>query len=80
VGLCSARRAVGHQAQGTSFHGKGLRADPNTTRAPFRKIVRDISEDARDYACSLEGTPEFEQPRNERKKVNMRFAHLKIQP
>ncbi|MDQ6867403.1 MAG: transposase [Pseudomonadota bacterium] len=48
------------------------------TRAPFRKIVRDINEDARDYARSLKGTPEFEQSRNERKKVEMRFAHLKI--
>jgi hypothetical protein len=48
------------------------------TRAPFRKIVRDINEDARDYARSLKDTPEFEQSRNERKKVEMRFAHLKI--
>jgi Transposase domain (DUF772)/Transposase DDE domain len=48
------------------------------TRAPFRKIVRDINEDARDHARSLKGTPEFERSRNERKKVEMRFAHLKI--
>jgi Transposase DDE domain len=48
------------------------------TRAPFRKIVRDINEDARDHARSLKGTPEFEQSRNERKKVEMRFAHLKV--
>jgi len=27
---------------------------------------------------SLKDTPEFEQSRNERKKVEMRFAHLKI--
>ena len=44
------------------------------TRAPFRKIVRDVNEDAR----ALKGTPEFEQSRNERKKVKMRFAHLKV--
>jgi hypothetical protein len=37
-----------------------------------------INEDARDYARSLKDTPEFEQPGNERKKVEMRFAHLKI--
>jgi Transposase DDE domain len=48
------------------------------TRAPFRKIVRDVNEDARDHARSLKGTPEFEQSRNERKKVEMRFAHLKV--
>ena len=49
------------------------------TRAPFRKIARDINEEARDYARSLKGTPEFEQSSNERKKVEMRFAHLKVQ-
>jgi transposase len=47
------------------------------TRAPFRKIARDINEEARDHARSLNGTPEYEQSRNERKKVEMRFAHLK---
>ena len=31
------------------------------TRAPFRKITRDINEEARDHARSLKGTPEFEQ-------------------
>ena len=38
----------------------------------------DINEDARDYARSLKDPPAFEQSRNERKKVEMRFAHLKI--
>jgi transposase len=47
------------------------------TRAPFRKIARDINEEARDRARSLKGTPEFEQSGNQRKKVEMRFAHLK---
>jgi transposase len=47
------------------------------TRAPFRKIARDINEEARDYARSLTGTPEFDRSSNERKKVEMRFAHLK---
>jgi hypothetical protein len=36
-------------------------------------------EEARDYARSLKGTPEFEQSSDERKKVEMRFAHLKVQ-
>jgi hypothetical protein len=44
------------------------------TRAPFRRIVRDINEDARDYPRSLKGTPEFERSRNERKKVEMLSA------
>ena len=32
----------------------------------------------RDHARSLKAPPEFEQSRNERKKVEMRFAHLKV--
>ena len=47
------------------------------TRAPFRKIARDINEEARDYARSLTGTPEFDRSSNQRKKIEMRFAHLK---
>jgi Transposase DDE domain len=48
------------------------------TRAPFRKIARDINEEARDHARALKATPEFEQSSNARKKVEMRFAHLKV--
>jgi hypothetical protein len=47
------------------------------THAPFRKIARDINEEARDHVRALMGTPEFEQSSDERKKVEMRFAHLK---
>ena len=47
---------------------------PNT---PQRKIPRDLNEDARDHARALMGTPEFDKSRDERKKVEMRFAHLK---
>ena len=47
------------------------------TRAPLRKIARDINEEARDHVRALMGTPEFEQSSDERKKVEMRFAHLK---
>ena len=43
----------------------------------FRKIPRDVHEDARDHARALMGTPEFDKSRDERKKVEMRFAHLK---
>lgn len=48
------------------------------TRAPFRKLTRDINEEARDHARSLKGTPEFERSSDQRKKIEMRFAHLKI--
>jgi transposase len=47
---------------------------PNMT---FRKIPRDVHEDARDHARALMGTPEFDKSRDERKKAEMRFAHLK---
>src|SRR5262245_22340783 len=43
-----------------------------------RKIARDINEEARDHVRSLKDTPEFEQSSNQRKKVEMRFAHLKV--
>ena len=42
-----------------------------------RKIPRDINENARDIARALMGTPEFDKSRDERKKIEMRFAHLK---
>jgi transposase len=44
---------------------------------PRRKVMRHVNEEARDYARSLKGTPEFDKSRDERKKVEMRFAHLK---
>src|SRR5262249_34259559 len=47
---------------------------PNMT---FRKIPRDVHEDARDVARAWMGTPEFDKSRAERKRVEMRFAHLK---
>ena len=49
------------------------------TRAPFKKMARDINEEARNHARSLKGKPEFERSSNARKKVEMRFAHLKVQ-
>src|SRR5215471_12692399 len=48
-----------------------------TPNMSFRKIPRDVHEDARDATRALMGTPQFAKSRNERKKVEMRFAHLK---
>ena len=48
-----------------------------TPNMSFPKIPRDVHEDARDATRGLMGTPEFAKSRNERKKVEMRFAHLK---
>ena len=47
---------------------------PNT---PQRIVPRDVNEDARDHARTLDGTPAFQESSNQRKKVEMRFAHLK---
>jgi len=46
-------------------------------KVPHRKVPRDINEAARDVARSLVGTPAFERSWDDRKKVEMRFAHLK---
>jgi hypothetical protein len=42
-----------------------------------RNLYIDVHEDARDATRALMGTPEFAKSRNERKKVEMRFAHVK---
>ena len=44
---------------------------------PARQVPRDLHEDARDVARALANTEAFEQSRRERKKVEMRFAHMK---
>jgi transposase len=44
---------------------------------PSRNVQRSVHEEARDHARQLAGTPQFERSRNERKKVEMLFAHLK---
>ena len=48
-----------------------------TPKMAYRKLPRDVNEDARDVARALAGTPEFEKSSNQRKKVEMRFGHLK---
>ena len=46
-------------------------------KAPFRRVPRSIYERARDVARSHAGTEGFERSRHDRKRVEMRFAHLK---
>ena len=46
-------------------------------KEPSRKIPRDIHEHAWDVARSFAGTEGFETSRRERKKIEMRLAHLK---
>src|SRR5499433_3158341 len=45
--------------------------------APLRRIPRSIYEHAREVARSYAGTEAFERSRHDRKRIEMRFAHLK---
>jgi len=46
---------------------------------PWRKVPRAVNEEARDITRAIMRTPEFAKSRDERKRVAMRFAHLKTQ-
>jgi transposase len=50
---------------------------PKCTTARVRKITRDIYEDVRDHVRALANTEAFQQSSRERKKIEMRFAHMK---
>lgn len=50
------------------------RCCPNT---PMRKIARSVHEKVRDVARQIASGPEYQRSRRLRKKVEMRFAHLK---
>ena len=50
---------------------------PKCTTATVRKITRDLNEDVRDRVRAYADTEAFQQSRRERKKVEMRFAHMK---
>jgi hypothetical protein len=44
---------------------------------PWRKVPRAVNEEARDITRAIMRTLEFAKSRDERKRVEMRFAHLK---
>jgi transposase len=50
---------------------------PRCTTAAMRKVTRDVNEEVRDRVRALANTEAFRQSRRERKKVEMRFAHMK---
>jgi len=50
---------------------------PKCTTAVVRKVTRDVDEEVRERVRALANTEAFEQSRRERKKVEMRFAHMK---
>ena len=64
-------RASKRDCDGCAFK---MRCCPHT---PARWIPRDLHEDARDVARAAAKTEAFERSRRERKKVEMRFAHMK---
>jgi IS5 family transposase len=42
-----------------------------------RKVTRDLDEEVRERVRALANTEAFEESRRERKKIEMRFAHMK---
>ena len=50
---------------------------PKCTTGKERRIARDVNQKIRDYVRALAETPAFKRSRNERKKVEMTFAHMK---
>ncbi len=55
----------------------GCSLKPKCTTAIVRTITRDLNEDVRDRVRALANTEAFQQSCRERKKVEMRFAHMK---
>jgi hypothetical protein len=76
--------STGHIDQGHIVYYRANKRDcstcslkPKCTTAPMRKVTRDVNEDVRDWVRALANTEAFRQSSRERKKVEMRFAHMK---
>lgn len=76
--------STGNIDQGHIVHYRASKNDcsacslkPKCTTAVARKITRDLDEDTRDYVRALANTEAFQRSRHERKKIEMRFAHMK---
>jgi Transposase DDE domain len=75
TGNVDQRRVVYYRASKSDCSTCSLK--PKCTTAIVRKVTRDIDEDVRERVRALANTEAFEQSRRERKKVEMRFAHMK---
>ena len=75
TGNVDQRRSVYYRAKKSDCSTCTLK--PRCTTAIVRKVTRDIDEDVRDRVRALAHTDTFDQSRRERKKVEMRFAHMK---
>ena len=76
--------SIGNIDQGHIVYYRASKSDcstcslkPKCTTAVVRKVTRDLDEDVRDHIRALANTEAFQQSRRERKKVEMRFAHMK---
>jgi Transposase DDE domain len=76
--------STGNVDQGHTVYYRASKNDCSTcslkarcTTAIVRKVTRDLDEEVRDRVCALANTAAFHQSRRERKKVEMRFAHMK---
>jgi Transposase DDE domain len=76
--------STGNADQGHIVYYRATKSDcascslkPKCTTAVVRKITRDLNEEVRDRVRALAKTEAFQQSRRERKKVEMRFAHMK---
>ena len=76
--------STGNIDQGRIIHYRANKNDcstcslkPRCTTAVVRKVTRDLDEGVREHVRALANTEAFEQSRRERKKIEMRFAHMK---
>jgi hypothetical protein len=77
-------KTSGTAHEGTTLKYLAKRSDcgacplkPKCTTGRERRLARDIDEPVRDYVRVLAETPAFKRSRDERKKVEMAFAHMK---
>jgi hypothetical protein len=71
-----------HDGTSYKYIAKRIDCDPcplksQCTTAKARRLSRDVDEPIREYVRALAKTPAFERSRDERKKVEMAFAHMK---
>jgi transposase len=76
--------STGNIDQGRIIHYRANKNDcstcalkPKCTTAVVRKVTRDLDEEVREHIRALANTEAFEQSRRERKKIEIRFAHMK---
>ena len=76
--------STGNIDQGHTIYYRASKKDcsacslkPKCTTAVARKVTRDLDEEVRARVRALANTDAFHQSRRERKKVEMRFAHMK---